>query len=321
MRITILTKACPFDSYHSFLKRIFFHPAGLLKIVKAQKEIHGHTAVTKSILRGLKASGIKFNYNPLFSNRVAKTVVILSDVEALRQCIRLKQHKHNMKILAGPNLMIWSNEYGGILAHPAIDIILVPSEWVKTAYIEDNKYIDYKKIKTWPAGVDTGYWATENVVNRAKVLIYYKNCPKGLLRLVEEIILKANMTSVVIRYGKYKEDKYKKLLMDSSVAVFLSQSESQGIALAEAWAMNVPTLVWDPEKLTYKGRVYSSVSAAPYLTKYTGIKWKETADLKIIFDRINSGSLNFSPREWVLNHMSDSISANKLVQIIEEIPN
>ena len=53
------------------------------------------------------------------------------------------------------------------------------------------------------------------------------------------------------------------------LAVFLSSSESQGIALAEAWSMNVPTFVWNPKPKELNGRYFPSVDSAPYLTPET----------------------------------------------------
>jgi hypothetical protein len=71
-------------------------------------------------------------------------------------------------------------------------------------------------------------------------------------------------------YGNYKSADYKKLLSEVDLCVFFSPSESQGIALAESWASDVPTWVYERGFWTApNGDVYSS-SSAPYLTDYTG---------------------------------------------------
>ena len=54
------------------------------------------------------------------------------------------------------------------------------------------------------------------------------------------------------------------------MAVFMSRSESQGLALAEAWAMDVPTLVWQSPP-GEPGSVFSLSDPAPYLTSDTGV--------------------------------------------------
>ena len=54
--------------------------------------------------------------------------------------------------------------------------------------------------------------------------------------------------------------------------VFLSTFETQGIALAEAWSMDVPAIVWDPQgQAEWRGRTFTSRSSAPFLTPATGV--------------------------------------------------
>lgn len=113
----------------------------------------------------------------------------------------------------------------------------------------------------------------------------------------------------------YSKEEYRKKLNESKFAVFLSIAETQGIALAEAWSMNVPTLVWDPEIEHYYIRGLKT-TASPYLSSKTGMRWKEIGDFKKILENINIYLAEFSPREWVLNNMSDVKSAKRLLEIV-----
>ena len=73
----------------------------------------------------------------------------------------------------------------------------------------------------------------------------------------------------LLRYGQYFPDEYLSLLRQTCVMVGFTPDESQGIAWAEAWSVNVPTLLWKQEKVTYKGRTYRAVdSALPYATDW-----------------------------------------------------
>ena len=54
------------------------------------------------------------------------------------------------------------------------------------------------------------------------------------------------------------------------MAVFISRSESQGLALAEAWAMDVPTLVWQGPPGD-GGSLFNLSDPSPYLTSHTGV--------------------------------------------------
>jgi hypothetical protein len=118
---------------------------------------------------------------------------------------------------------------------------------------------------------------------------------------------------VLLQYGKYSVDEYKELLDRSAYSIFISRSESQGIALAEAWSMNVPTLVFDPGEFFFGGRMIYNVSACPYLTAATGLSWKTPAELKNIIGDKNSFTA-FKPREYVLKRFTDEYSAKQLIE-------
>ena len=109
------------------------------------------------------------------------------------------------------------------------------------------------------------------------------------------------------------------MLDRSVIAVFLSTFETQGIALAEAWSMNVPTVVWDPQgDAEWQGRRFKSESSAPYLTPSTGVAAKDTAGLEPAIRQALATPGSFRPREWVLQHMTDAICSRQLYKLIKE---
>ena len=56
------------------------------------------------------------------------------------------------KIIAGPNIIITPEDADGILLNKAIDLVIVPSQWIKDFYSSFKLGFD-EKIRTWPAGV------------------------------------------------------------------------------------------------------------------------------------------------------------------------
>jgi glycosyltransferase involved in cell wall biosynthesis len=107
------------------------------------------------------------------------------------------------------------------------------------------------------------------------------------------------------------------MLDRSVVAVFLSTFETQGIALAEAWSMNVPTVVWDPRgDAEWLGRRFKSESSAPYLTPATGIAARDTVALEPALRQALATLASFQPRAWVLSHMTDAICSRQLYQLV-----
>ena len=95
-----------------------------------------------------------------------------------------------------------------------------------------------------------------------------------------------------------------------------AMSESQGIAWAEAWSTNVPTLIWRNNEGRFGGKIYAS-STAPYLCDINGLFFNDFEDFKLQFHKWEHSRDSFAPREWVLNNMSDEICASKLYSIVQ----
>ena len=110
---------------------------------------------------------------------------------------------------------------------------------------------------------------------------------------------------------------YRQLLDRSAIAIFLSTFETQGLALAEAWSMDVPTLVWDPQGVAeWRGRRFQSQSSAPYLTPATGRRWRGLDELGPALNEALANRSSFQPRAWVLANMTDAICSTALLGII-----
>lgn len=293
-----------------FFKATYFEPTICLAIFA---ENNGHIGVTSSLLDGLNKLNYKYSYNSFKGD--IDIVVVLAGVNYLKQAIALKKKGRIKKILAGPNLVTRADEQNAICADPAVDICLVPSEWVKIAYLEEVENLK-KRVKVWAAGIDIDFWKPQNN-HRAQVLLYWKTESLSFVTAVKQLLSNYFSEIKVIRYGTYSKEQFREQLDKSFLSIFISRSESQGLALAEAWAMNVPTLVWNPEQLVAHGRRYSQVSAAPYLTEITGQMWKTIEDLKSLLDKLPIVLSATFPRKWIQQNITTTISAQSLLTIIE----
>lgn len=277
----------------------------------------GHPGVRKSLLAGLSKNQQLFNYNPTCLDECGDAVHVLADINALRQAIRLKQQGKIKYLLAGPTLMVRGNEYNHVLGSKEIDICILNSDWIQQAYEYDEPALR-GKIILWPAGVNTDFWKPRAHTQSKNVLIYWKTEGKDFCNAVKETLKKYGWNPVVLKYGNYCPNEYKQFLDESAFAVFIGSSESQGIALAESWAMDVPTLVWNPGKRLIAGRMHDPVSAAPYLTSYTGAFWKEMHELEYLLEHIDDVLCPCAPREWMLENMTNEITVQRLLQDIQE---
>lgn len=297
---------------------VFFADPLTIMTAPIGKKGYGHYQVTTNLLQGLEQLNVSYVYNPSDSTQVTDTVVVLANPQALSQVISLKKQKKIKKIIAGPNIMVKADEYGGLLASAEVDICIVPSQWVKKAYEEQMPALK-GRIKCWYAGIDTTYWAPASqtrVEKQKNVLVYWKTESMRFITAIEALLKSYGFMTHRVQYGSYKPAEYKQLLQICDFAVFISRSESQGIALAEAWSMNIPTFVWNPEALHAHNYLYSCVSACPYLTEDTGFTWKSLQDLD---ERLRLDTQRaYSPRAWVQQHMTNRISAQLLLSIIDE---
>ena len=215
----------------------------------------GHQGVTRSLVQGLRKINMTINYNPSSLVDLGDVVVVLADIDILELAIQLKRDGRIKKLLAGPNLMARADEFNGILQSPEIDVIITPSDWVKTAYEEELPAIK-GRIQCWYAGINTDYWSPSihSTQKNKNMLIYRKTTSEEFTQEVENTVKRYGWNAIRISYGEYNQKEYKLLLERCSCALFLSISESQGLALAEAWAMDVPTLVWNNKQLIAHGR-------------------------------------------------------------------
>ena len=277
-----------------------------------------HEGVMDSLKKGLIANKISFNCNPKSIEELGDVVLVTSSVEALQEAILWKRQGRIKYLLAGPNVLANAHSGNDIIISPELDCYFHPSAWVVRSYEEDISEIKHKN-RIWFAGVDESFWVPSgNSKNKKTALIYWKDEQKNFIDSIRNLVEKNGWDAIVIKYGSYTKTEYKKALDISSVALFISKSESQGIALAESWAMNVPTFVWNPQKpFTWCGKIYKDISSCPYLTDSTGKEWQTLDQLDILLSSFTL--LEFSSREWVLENMTDAISVKKLVEIIESL--
>jgi len=271
-----------------------------------------HKAVMRSLLQGLQKIDIPFNYNPHNITDIGDVVMVVSCEDAVKQAVNFKKNGRIKKLLVGPFFVPHQVNY------KEIDLFFVPSEPV-IRMCSDMLANFSIRCAVWYAGIDEKYWMPTifNYQKSKDVLVYWKNEEEQFCKQVENLLRRYGWNPKRIKYGNYNIQQYKKVLSECSFAVFLSRSESQGMALAEAWAMDIPTFPWNPMLLHAFGHSFDYISSCPYLTSATGISWKNILDFESILKSLDKLLPTFSPRNWVLENMTDEISVRLLVEIIE----
>ncbi len=218
------------------------------KLKKILRKKRGPTGVIKSIENGLKSYNYEFRIDPP-AELIGNVVHVVSGIEALRKILALKKQGVVKKIIAGPNLVITPKDENGIIMDSLIDVILLPSEWTKKFYDSFDEELSKKTI-IWPAGVEIPLANTSE--KKFDFLIYKKNIPEQIFKNIIKLISNKKLNYKIIYYGKFNQQNYFNLLNQSRYMIYLQEVESQGLSLQEAWARNVPTLVWNKDEYIFK---------------------------------------------------------------------
>jgi hypothetical protein len=262
--------------------------------------------VTKSIKKFEMLEFINFEFNWIINGNLRTILANFS------------QEKRDIPTLIGPNVEF--EKFLVDLSFIKNYLLIVPSYWV-IPVLQKRLAITEKKIKVWPIGIDVQYWKPTGQ-NRKKLIIYRKSDDGIDLKTVTNFLKKRKITYEIFLYGTYSQKKFKKSLNESFGAIWLGSTESQGIAIMQAWSMNVPTLVrrrdkyFDPiTKQTFHA------SAAPYLTKEVGIFTSKEivthTDLHLFLNSLGA----YNPRNYIIEHFNHKSSLEKALQLLKELSN
>lgn len=254
-------------------------------------------------------NNIIYNINPSKKD-VHDTVIVLIGKDTLRYALDLKQQWVIKKLLAWPAISVPIDNHDTFF-DPNIDHILIPSNRVRDYFV--SLWVDDERILLWPAGVaDTGI--SKKLKNT--ILIYKKTCPDSLYQQVIDFLELHWYNYITLHYGKFQFSEYQQLLDESVAMIYLQESESQWIALQEAWIKDIPTLVWDRWYRTYKHiKRESKQISCPLMTDGCGLTFAEMNFQEQFSVFINNLS-EYNPREYCINNLSDGMSAKILLSYI-----
>ena len=307
MTLIILTKPLKINFFSLETYKRF------LRILTKKKR--GPSGVTESLIRGLNMLDYPYKINPSAEDiKNGETVWVNESIDALKYAL---VHKTSQSfLLAGPNLTVIPFEKNEIICSPKIDIVIQPSLWVKK-FVVSLKPTLREKIAIWPAGVEIP--KANNQVKDIDVLIYQKSeVSYELLREIRNQIKKNNLKSEDLIYGKFTQYDYFNKLDRTKMVIYLSNSESQGLALQEAWARDVPTLVYNRGFFEYHGYSFSDDAiSAPYLTRESGMFFSEE-NFRVQFEDFIKKLRTFNPKRYVTKNLSDKATALLFIKIIEK---
>ncbi|MCF7865670.1 MAG: hypothetical protein K9M11_04150 [Candidatus Pacebacteria bacterium] len=305
---------------YTHTKKIFSKEYLKYTLAKFTGRNRGPLAVANSLVRGLKELNVEYRINPRYSTLKATDVVhVISGIQAAKDLIALRKKGRIKRLTAGPNLTLAPHEENSLYMSPEIEKILFPSEWPKNYFVEFDKIFN-EKIDIWPAGVKDPGTPKKPVKSRDfTCLLYIKNSPIELIKKIQDVLLDKKIPTTILEYGKFNQKEFFSALEKVAFMIYVSPTESQGLALHEAWMRDIPTLVWNRGYWEYKGHtVYFDKISAPYLTPACGIFFKNSHEFRDMLEYFHKIRDHFEPRAYNLSKFTDALTASIFLKKIEK---
>ncbi len=306
----------PFDRY----------PRRFVRRLVRNERPSGHKKVFWNLVKGLEAAGIPHRVNDV--RHIEKNPE--EPVCLLGKPFVLDEYKWKNPILLGPCIFSHPCDHPDLLQDSRIERMIVPCEWNRAMWAEG--YGD--RVVAWPVGIDTDNWVPlKQQEKQTDVLLYNKirwECERFDRELAQPIrneLDRHKLSWVEIRYGAYEEDELRKLVRQCRSVVFLCEHETQGIALQEMLAADLPAYVWErrgfwQDPNYYPERVqFQPVSTVPYWDKRCGDTFAGLDEFRTglsgFMERV--GGEGFDPRSFVLESLTLDKCAREYARLHDEV--
>jgi hypothetical protein len=290
-----------------------------------QTEPVGHIGWSGSILRGLSALNLEtgsWNYNPSHINML-NDVIWTDNCVTAHAAMRSDEANRAKFVVCGAVGVTFEDKSD---LSPEVGFFIVPSPWVADRFRRQRV-----PIRVLVSGVDQKFFkpsvigkngSTSYKVKPGKNIVLYLKQPINhahpMVESVTTTLDSHGWQVSVILYGEYSLELWKDALDRSVAAVFMTGTESQSIALAEAWAFDIPTFVYEVSPLHplfVFGRWWPHSNEGPYINYMNGARWSTVDGLLNLLNDMPSHP--WAPREYVLNTMTDEISVLNVLRAIQ----
>ncbi len=291
---------------------------GAWEYVFRSSRFGGSVEIPRNLLQGLQHQSLQFATNVYNSKINYDLIVVVKDIDALKWALVQKQAGLTKQLVVGPFISTLPSDNHSILETPFIDRLIFLCTWHQKIFL--NLYQQTQKLSSvWFAGVDPERWRPSLKAAAKKSVLIYKKWPHPTLyTAIENYLKEKEIPFQIIEVGFYEPQDYQKLLDQSLLTLFISHSETQGLAIFESWSMNVPTFHWDPEFMNYYETPYPESSSAPYLTKDLGSSFKDFEDFKNKFLDFYENCYKLQPRKIILEKYTNAHSADLFISILNQ---
>lgn len=279
------------------------------RLIRGKPRVSGLDKVFLNLCRGLDRLGVHYEINPPFDGlRENDHVGVLG-----RGHHALQGYDRSNPIIAGIGLMSHPSEWPTLCQDYPVLRYLQHSDWTNNIY--KPFYGDCCAI--WPVGIDTGAWKPVGTGKDLDFLIYDKvhwERPRREAELIQPVrnaLSQRGLSFAELRYGRYDEPEYRRLLARSKAMIFLTEHESQGLAYQECLSCDVPILAWDqgwyldPNRERW-GMPQTPATSVPYFDSRCGETFRGAEEYEARLERFleRLRLREFRPRDYVLENLT-----------------
>lgn len=263
--------------------------------------------------------------------KVVNNLLASLDQEGIPYASNVEQYKNNLLLqydwaghvkhseltlencVIGPQIWLFDQHTNELKKNPHYyKSIIAPSQWVKDLFVSKFDYPE-DKIVTWPVGIEMKEYKKDL---KYDCLVYFKRRSEEELEQVTTFLEKNEMSYNVVKYGNYDQEKLEELCDNSAFCFLLNGTESQGIAVQEMMARDLPMIVWDVREWEDQGRQWAvPATSVPYWSDQCGVRFFDALDIDYAFDKFCSKI--YTPYKFVEETLSYKQSVKTLMEIFD----
>ena len=298
----------------------FIRPA-IRRLMRDRPRPGGLGKVFINLCLGLDRLGIPYQVNPPFKDlREDDRVGVLG-----RGRYALQGYDRPNPIVAGIGLMTHPSEWPTLCEEYPVIRYLQHSEWTNDIY---RPYFGERCV-IWPVGIDTRASTPSVAAKDLDVLLYDKvqwnraHSEQTLIQPVRQGLHRRKLKFAELRYGSYEEADFRALLARSRAMIFLSESESQGLAYQECLSCDVPVIAWDqgwwldPNRFQW-GDPNVRATSVPYFDSRCGDRFRNLEEFEIKFDLFfdRAHRQEFDSRAFILENLTLELCSQRFIDIL-----
>ena len=211
------------------------------------------------------------------------------------------------KFIFGPHFSVFPNNKLLSINNINKNVIYIqPSVWVCELW-KNYGAENIIPIKDFPFPVEIEKFCTNQRSQKNEVFIYFKRRNLQELDYVKHFLNNRNITYKIFDYVKnYSEEDYLKCLQNAKYGIIIDAHESQGFAIEEALACNVPLLVWNVSFMSQEhGSNYPNIpcSSIAYWDERCGIYFYKVEEFEPSYNEFIAKLESYCPREYIMEHL------------------